>query len=1269
MILRPTASEQRMSNGSHPDWLRLAVALIAVLFCAAAPASSAAPPTATPTPTEVPREQSPSPLPSRESTSEAADHGAVAGLAAVNVALGGVATQPSTVHGGVASRANDGNTDGNYGAGSVTHTGSHTNAWWEVDLGAVMEIDSIAVWNRGDCCQDRLFNYYVMVSNSPNPQPATAPFAHFETAIAGRPTTVTVNTTGRYVRIQRQGVGVLSLAEVEVFGREASVVNLALDGVATQPSTAHGGVASRANDGNTDGNYGAGSVTHTGSHTNAWWEVDLGAVMEIDSIAVWNRGDCCQDRLFNYYVMVSNSPNSQPATAPFAHFETAIAGRPTTVTVNTTGRYVRIQRQGVGVMSLAEVEVFGREAPVVNLALDGVATQPSTAHGGVASRAIDGNTDGNYGAGSVTHTGSHTNAWWEVDLGSVVEIDTIAVWNRGDCCQDRLFNYYVMVSNTPNPQPATAPFAHFETAIAGRPTTVTVNTTGRYVRIQRQGVGVMSLAEVEVWSPRGEDAAFVGQQVSPVLTTGERTSVSVRLRNEGSVAWTAAGGFALAAQSPANNDTWGVSAVALPPGESIAPGEEWTFAFPIEAPSQVGEYDFQWQLRRGAALIGEASPLVPIAVVAPPAVSPYSLRFLGNGVDDIDRVKIRLDDPSEPDDVGPPADVGAADFTIEFWMKATAADNTAPAQTCGDNVNWIFGNVVVDRDRYNQGRKFGVSIAGGRVIFGVTGDGSGSGSNDHTICGTTAVTDGQWHHVAVQRRRSDGHMWLYVDGVIEANANGPDGDISYPDNGVPCASCCAGSPCDTSDPFLVIGAEKHDAGNSTYPSFNGFLDELRLSDQLRYAAPFVRPSAPFVPDAGTVALYDFDEGNGDLIVDSSGAIGGPSPGERRFGGTPAGPLWSIDTPFPASPTVTLSSVATAPSRVVAIANAGDHRLFLATQAGQIVVFDGAQVLATPFLDIDPLVSPGEGERGLLGLAFHPDYLVNGYFFVNYTNNAGNTVIARYRRSEADPDLADPASGVTLMTVAQPAANHNGGQIVFGPDGYLYIALGDGGGGGDASCFAQRDDTLLGKMLRIDVDQNTQAPPYYGVPADNPFVGPGNPADEVWAKGLRNPWRFTFDLLSGGMFIADVGQNALEEVNFQPASSGGGENYGWKVMEGTGCYIADCPGGAPNCNSNNCPVAMPACNHASLVPPILQYSHSLGCSVTGGYAYRGRRDAHLVGTYLYADFCTRRVWGGRNNGGAWTAAQLATAAGNVYSFGEDAAGELYVSTGTAILQID
>lgn len=266
-----------------------------------------------------------------------------------------------------------------------------------------------------------------------------------------------------------------------------------------------------------------------------------------------------------------------------------------------------------------------------------------------------------------------------------------------------------------------------------------------------------------------------------------------------------------------------------------------------------------------------------------------SLRFFGNGVDDIDRVKIRIDDPATvlP---GPAADVGAGDFTIEFWLRGFLAENPAGAIGCGANIDWILGNIVLDRDRYNQGRAFGLSLGAGRLAFGVLNE----AFEARTICGGTMVLDGAWHHVALQRRRSDGRLQVFVDGLLDAQADGPGGDVSYPDDGQPGSFC--GGPCTNSDPFLVLGAEKHDAGPS-FPSFAGWIDELRISTVLRYSGPFPPPTRPFATDPWTAALYPFDEGGGDFVGDVSGAPGGPSHGVRRFGGDPAGPRWSNETPF------------------------------------------------------------------------------------------------------------------------------------------------------------------------------------------------------------------------------------------------------------------------------------------------------------------------------------------------------------------------------------
>jgi glucose/arabinose dehydrogenase len=331
----------------------------------------------------------------------------------------------------------------------------------------------------------------------------------------------------------------------------------------------------------------------------------------------------------------------------------------------------------------------------------------------------------------------------------------------------------------------------------------------------------------------------------------------------------------------------------------------------------------------------------------------------------------------------------------------------------------------------------------------------------------------------------------------------------------------------------------------------------------------------------------------------------------------------------AASTIDLEPIATSLIRPVAITHAGDssNRLFITLQEGQIVIYNGTQVLPTPFLDINSLVSCC-GEQGLLSVAFHPNYPSNGFFYVNYTNNAGDTVIARYTVS-ADPNTANPNSAVILLTIPQPFTNHNGGQLQFGSDGYLYIGTGDGGSSGDPEDNGQDVETLLGKVLRIDVDNGLP----YAIPPDNPFVTDPAGLDEIWAFGLRNPWRLSFDRLTGDLWIADVGQSNWEEVNLQPATSAGGENYGWRLMEGKHCF---------NPSTN--------CNDEILTLPILEYSHSFGCSITGGYRYRGTQIPYHYGTYFYGDYCSGRIWGATADGnGEWISTELLDTALRISTF--------------------
>jgi glucose/arabinose dehydrogenase len=316
-----------------------------------------------------------------------------------------------------------------------------------------------------------------------------------------------------------------------------------------------------------------------------------------------------------------------------------------------------------------------------------------------------------------------------------------------------------------------------------------------------------------------------------------------------------------------------------------------------------------------------------------------------------------------------------------------------------------------------------------------------------------------------------------------------------------------------------------------------------------------------------------------------------------------------------------------------------ERLYLVEQGGRIRVVRGGQLQAAPFLDIASRISSG-GERGLLGLAFHPQFATNRRLFVNYTNPSGDTHIAEFRASSAD--AADPASERVLLTVGQPFANHNGGGLAFDNAGRLLIALGDGGSGGDPQNNAQRLSTLLGKILRIDVDAGSP----YAIPADNPFIATPGARGEIWAYGLRNPFKIAIDRPTGDLYIGDVGQNRIEEIDVAAAPRRGGENYGWRLTEGSQCFN---------------PAS--GCDRTGLTPPVYEYGHAEGCSVTGGVVYRGCRVPALAGTYFFGDFCSGLVRSFRYvNGQAtelrdWSSSTRGVGAPT--SFGLDAAGELYI----------
>ena len=338
-------------------------------------------------------------------------------------------------------------------------------------------------------------------------------------------------------------------------------------------------------------------------------------------------------------------------------------------------------------------------------------------------------------------------------------------------------------------------------------------------------------------------------------------------------------------------------------------------------------------------------------------------------------------------------------------------------------------------------------------------------------------------------------------------------------------------------------------------------------------------------------------------------------------------------PFLQAQQIGVEAISSGYTKPVAVVNAGDDRLFIVEQDGYIKILHTNGTVTT-FLDIHARVNSTGDEQGLLGLAFHPDYASNGYFYVNYINNSGNTRISRFSVTPGNPELADPLSESILLTITQPYSNHNGGNLEFGPDGYLYCGMGDGGSGGDPGNRAQDiTSQLLGKMLRIDINSGTP----YGIPPSNPFVGITGD-DEIWAYGLRNPWRWSFDRLTGDLWINDVGQDSYEEVDFQPASSAGGENYGWRCYEGNHEY-----------NFSACSPT------TTFTYPIFEYTHGDpdgGYVTTGGYVYRGTAFPGLYGKYIFCDFGTGNWWTTVPDGiGGWTTTLAGFVEDGISSYGE------------------
>jgi glucose/arabinose dehydrogenase len=323
---------------------------------------------------------------------------------------------------------------------------------------------------------------------------------------------------------------------------------------------------------------------------------------------------------------------------------------------------------------------------------------------------------------------------------------------------------------------------------------------------------------------------------------------------------------------------------------------------------------------------------------------------------------------------------------------------------------------------------------------------------------------------------------------------------------------------------------------------------------------------------------------------------------------------------------------------------GTGRLYVVEKGGTIRVLAGNQIPATPFLDLRSLVVT-QNEQGLLGLAFDPSFATNQRFYVFYAaagsqTGVGDNTVARFQVSASNPNQADQMNGIELLAVSDPYVNHNGGMLAFGPDGHLYVGTGDGGSAGDPNNNAQNLSSLLGKLLRLDVRGSGP----YGIPGSNPYAGaPGGTRREIWAFGLRNPWRFSFDRQTGDLYVADVGQGSREEINRQVAGSAGGQNYGWRVMEGSNCY---------NPSSG--------CDRTGLTLPIHDYGHGDGCSVTGGYVYRGAALPALRGAYIFGDYCSGRIWSLRLESGSWVRTQLIDTTYSISSFGEDESGELYLT---------
>lgn len=597
--------------------------------------------------------------------------------------------------------------------------------------------------------------------------------------------------------------------------------------------------------------------------------------------------------------------------------------------------------------------------------------------------------------------------------------------------------------------------------------------------------------------------------------------------------------------------------------------------------------------------------IAALAAIAPDLSaqgSSNAVRFFGTGTNQQDRVLIPIDDDVAGPDASSPCDVGAGSFTIEFWVRGLLSDN--PTTNWGGdveqaNVDWILGNIVVDRDIWGpSSRDFGISIAGGFVRFGTGHADVGAQDGDHTLEGSTNVLDGNWHHVACVRDAATGIKRIYVDAALDvaSSANVSRDDLSYPNAGVQGAQTPWG-------PYLVIGAEKHDAGPG-FPSFSGRVDELRIWNVARSAndvlGSFDRVVAP--NSSGLVGMYRFEEGSGTSVSDSSAAA---SPAGQLVAGVTGNGEWSAWAQNTANtapvgqglvpPGFTLETIASGLHEPTVLEFLPDGRLLIGERSGRILVVQNGQLLPTPLCQL--AVDTTFGERGLSGLAVDPDFVNTGHLFVFATSTEPR---ARVIRLDVVGNAADPLTSVVVWQHPQLAGTyHHGGDLHFAADGTLLISTGDQ----TQSATSQNLGSANGKILRIAKDGS--------IPTDNPFVGTPGVLPEIWAYGLRNPFRFSVDPIGGRVFIGDVGANgtnAIEELDVGAS----GANYGWPDQEGDVCHVGSCAG---------------------LTTPVFAYAHSdaafsigqtQGCVIAGPVYRASAFPATYHGNVFVADYANRWI---------------------------------------------